>query len=101
MLVLGSINQYQNKNGIDRYSIQVKELEVYRESQLEPLAGGKWQNLITNKQDFVDMRQNKPSPNYPDFKHKDQERDIAMWLNSCPPELREQVDALSNVGEDA
>eukprot|EP00930_Biecheleria_cincta_P047026 TRINITY_DN3252_c0_g1_i3.p1 TRINITY_DN3252_c0_g1~~TRINITY_DN3252_c0_g1_i3.p1 ORF type:complete len:287 (-),score=48.44 TRINITY_DN3252_c0_g1_i3:115-975(-) len=52
----------------------------------------RWEDVISNPHDWWDNRETKNNPRAPDFKKKD--KDVALWLNTCPDELLEQIDNL-------
>jgi hypothetical protein len=59
-------------------------------SKLKPGEEELWRDLLDNPANWWDNRTDKPTPNYPDFKHKDSGK--ALWIGTRSPQWA--VDAL-------
>jgi len=59
-------------------------------SKLKPGEEELWRDLLDNPENWWDNRTDKPTPKYPDFKHKDSGK--ALWIGTKSPQWA--IDAL-------
>lgn len=86
----------QNGNQYDDVDQTVGAPDWGNQATPAPIQEGddKWTHLIQNMGMYFDNRLNKRSEKGPDFKMKGKDKDVALWLNSAPQWVKDELEKI-------